>query len=174
MARGYAALGLFNPKNSINVGHVLRAAGAFGAAMVAATGERFRGFPTDTEAARRFLPLLFVDDLRTVIPHDCVPVAIELVEGAKPLTTFPHPPRAFYIFGPEDGSLGRAVTDWCRDTVYIPAGCLNLAACVNVVLYDRLVKRGGHDRDSGARPGRRSFRFTDEQTTAPSGGAEKG
>lgn len=141
--RGFAAIGLVQPKNSINVGHVLRAAGAFGASMVAVTGSRIKGsYLTDTEAVRRHLPLLFVPNLRDVIPHDCVPIAIELIEGAKPLPTFPHPPRGFYIFGPEDGSLGASVLSWCRDVVRVPAGCLNLAAAVNVVLYDRLVKRG--------------------------------
>jgi tRNA(Leu) C34 or U34 (ribose-2'-O)-methylase TrmL len=140
--RGFAAIGLSNPKNNINVGHALRAAGAFGASMIAATGQRAGTFLTDTEAVRRHLPLLFVDDLRSVIPYDCVPIAIELLEGAKPLVTFPHPPRAFYIFGPEDGTLGAAITSWCRDVVYIPCGSLNLAAAINVVLYDRLTKRG--------------------------------
>lgn len=144
--RGYAAIGLATPKNSINVGAALRAAGAFGAAMVAVTGKRLRGFSTDTQCARRRLPLLFVDDLHAVVPHDCVPIAIELAHGAKPLPTFPHPPRAFYIFGPEDGSLGAGITSWCRDVIYIPSGCLNLAAAVNLVLYDRMVKRGEWER----------------------------
>jgi tRNA(Leu) C34 or U34 (ribose-2'-O)-methylase TrmL len=37
--------------------------------------------------------------------------------------------------------LGERVLSWCRDVVYIPTnGCLNLAACVNVVLYDRQSK----------------------------------
>ncbi len=147
--RGFAALGLVQPKNSINVGHVLRAAGVFGATLVAVTGNRMKGsYPTDTEAVRRHTPLLYVPDLRQIIPHDCVPIAIELVERSKPLPTFPHPPRGFYIFGPEDGSLGKSVLSWCRDVIRIPAGCLNLAACVNVVLYDRMVKRG----EWGARP----------------------
>lgn len=139
--RGFSAVGLHLPKNTINVGHALRAAGAFGVSMVAASGRRCKGsFATDTEGARRHLPLLWVPDLRDVIPHDCVPIAIELVEGAKPLPEFEHPQRAYYIFGPEDGSLGESVTSWCRDTLYIPAGCLNLAAAVNIVLYDRMAK----------------------------------
>lgn len=140
--RGYSAIGLYNPKNAINVGHVLRAAGAFGAAMVAVTGRRFKACPTDTEGVRRHLPLLYVEDLRTVIPYDCVPVAIELLPGAMPLTGYVHPERAFYVFGPEDSSLGATVTSWCRDVLYVPCGCLNLAACANVVLYDRMLKRG--------------------------------
>lgn len=52
-----------------------------------------------------------------------------------------HPDRALYIFGPEDGSLDKEIRDWCEDVVYIPTtGCMNLAATVNVVLYDRMAK----------------------------------
>jgi tRNA(Leu) C34 or U34 (ribose-2'-O)-methylase TrmL len=58
-----------------------------------------------------------------------------------PLPGYKHPERALYIFGPEDGTLGHDVLDWCRDVVYVPTnGCMNLAATVNVVLYDRMTK----------------------------------
>jgi hypothetical protein len=111
--------------------------------MVAATGKRFGRCPTDTQKAYRHLPLIQVDDLATVIPYDCVPVAVELLPKAIPMNGYVHPERAFYVFGPEDGTLGHAVTDWCRDVIYIPTEfCMNLAATVNVVLYDRMVKRG--------------------------------
>jgi len=70
-----------------------------------------------------------------------VPVAVEVHPDARPLPEYEHPERAFYIFGPEDGSLKKNVTAWCRDTVFIPTlGCMNLAATVNVVLYDRMLK----------------------------------
>lgn len=46
--RGYCGIGLDNPKTDINVGSVLRAAGIYGAAFVAATGGRFGKAPTDT------------------------------------------------------------------------------------------------------------------------------
>ena len=46
-----------------------------------------------------------------------------------------------YIFGPEDGSISQALIDFADDVVYVPTiGCMNLAATVNVVLYDRLAK----------------------------------
>jgi len=47
---------------------------------------------------------------------------------------------ALHVFGAEDATLGRNVLSWCRDVVAIPGGCLNLAAAVNVVLYDRIAK----------------------------------
>jgi tRNA(Leu) C34 or U34 (ribose-2'-O)-methylase TrmL len=145
--RGYAAIGLVQPKTPVNVGSVLRAAHCYGAAMVATTGQRYTRAPTDTMKAYRHLPVIQADDLHSVVPFDCVPVAIDLIEGARPLTTYAHPERAFYIFGPEDGTLGKSVTSWCRDVVYVPtAFCMNLAACVNVVLYDRMAKQERESR----------------------------
>lgn len=143
MNRGYAGIGLHHPKNPINIGSTLRAAGVYGAAMVAVSGTRYKKHNADTMKAYRHMPLLQVEDLHGIVPYDCVPVAIDIIDGAHSLVNYVHPERAFYIFGPEDGTLGKAVTDWCRDVVYVPTNsCMNLAACVNVVLYDRMAKRG--------------------------------
>lgn len=144
--RGYAALGLVNPKTRANVGSVLRAAGCYDAAMVAISGSRpdyYMGrLATDTQKAYRHIPTLRVDDLFSVIPYDCVPVAVDLLPNARSLVEFNHPERAFYIFGPEDGTLGKAITDRCKHAVQVPTKfCMNLAATVNVVLYDRLAKQ---------------------------------
>ena len=140
--RGFAAIGLSQPKNVENVGSVLRAAACYRAALVAITGRRYHGAKTDTGSFWRHIPTLHGDDLHDLIPLDCVPVAVDLIDGARDLRTYVHPERAFYVFGPEDGTLGKAVTSWCRDTIYVPTnGCMNLAATVNVVLYDRMMKR---------------------------------
>jgi tRNA(Leu) C34 or U34 (ribose-2'-O)-methylase TrmL len=144
MKNNYACIGLFNPKSPDNVGAVMRAAGCYGVNSVFYTGTRYdhaKPFYTDTQKSYETLPLICVKDLKDTIPFGCVPVAVELIEGAKSLTTYKHPARAFYIFGPEDGTLKKAITDFCDDIVYVPTnGCMNLAATVNVVLYDRLAK----------------------------------
>lgn len=143
---GYACIGLLNPKTPPNIGSVLRAAYAFDAAGVYVEGTRYKRSGTDTCAGHKHLPLLQVDNLLSVIPYDCVPVAVEIVSGAKPLETFHHPPRGFYIFGPEDGSLPPRIIERCRDAIRLPSRvCLNLAATVNIVLYDRAAKRGGFE-----------------------------
>lgn len=147
MNRGFACIGLDNPKNRINVGSVLRAAGCFGASMVAVSGPRPQRYvgriASDTQAAYRHMPLMSCADLHEILPYDCVPIAVDLCPGARPLSEYIHPERAMYIFGAEDATLGRRVTDWCRDVVYIPTtNCLNLAMAVNIVLYDRACKRG--------------------------------
>jgi tRNA(Leu) C34 or U34 (ribose-2'-O)-methylase TrmL len=145
--RGFFAVGLVQPKTNINVGSVLRAASCFGAAFVATTGQRYWKAATDTTNASLHRPLFHTDDILSLCPHDCEPVAVELVEGAIPLDQFKHTPRSYYIFGPEDGSLGKSITSRCARTIVIPANmCLNLAAAVNVVLYDRIAKRLGDRR----------------------------
>ncbi len=139
--RGYSAVGLHMPKTPANIGSVLRAAHCYGVGMVAHTGQRYRNASTDTMKAYRHLPLVSADDLQSLVPYDCTPIAVDIVDGARCLTTFIHPERAFYVFGPEDGTLGAKVLGWCRERVYVPtAFCMNLAAAVNVVLYDRMAK----------------------------------
>jgi tRNA(Leu) C34 or U34 (ribose-2'-O)-methylase TrmL len=139
--RGFSCIGLDNPKDDINVGHALRAAGIYKSAFVAASGKRYKSSKTDTMKAYRHLPLIRPRDLKDVIPFDCIPVAVDKIEGAQSLIDYKHPERAFYIFGAEDNTLGERVVSWCRDVIYIPMdGCMNLAACVNVVLYDRMAK----------------------------------
>lgn len=146
--RGFAYIGLYNPKSLENYGSVLRAAGCFDVSLVAAQGVRFpknrriSNACTDPSKACLHIPTIEVEDIMDVIPFGAVPVAIEFIQSARSLVDYVHPERAFYIFGPEDGSVPKSVLSKCRDTVYIPAEfCLNLAATVNVVLYDRLQKQ---------------------------------
>ena len=144
MNRGFAAIGLQNPKTKVNVGSVLRAAMCFDVASEAISGQRVDGswikHASNTLAGHRHIPVM-LGDLRQLIPYAAVPVAVDLVDGAESLVDFVHPQSAFYIFGPEDGTLGKAVLDWCPKRVMVPTQfCMNLAATVNVVLYDRLAK----------------------------------
>ncbi|MFC3095950.1 TrmH family RNA methyltransferase [Alteromonas sediminis] len=144
MSINTVSIGLINPKSATNVGAILRACGCFGGSSVFYTGQRFRyakDFHSDTKNAHLHIPHIGVDDLLSMAPAGASTIAIELVEGATPLPAYSHPENAFYIFGPEDGSVSQTVIDDVDDVVYIPtANSLNLAATVNVVLYDRLAK----------------------------------
>ncbi len=139
-----AYIGLVNPKSPTNVGMVLRAAGCYEADAIYYSGERFnraRKFSTDTKNVQGKIPLNHIERLQDANVNGAVLVAIELVEGATPLMDFVHPQDAFYIFGPEDGSLAKELLAHCEHVVYVPTrGCMNLAASVNVVLYDRMCK----------------------------------
>ncbi|WP_434663803.1 RNA methyltransferase [Aeromonas sp. NJAU223] len=138
------AIGLVNPKSPENVGAVMRAAGCYGAQEVYYTGSRFelaRRFATDTKQMVEKIPLLGVDNLLEFVPAGCTPVLVDLIEGATSLPDYVHPERAFYIFGPEDGTLEPERFAAVKEVIYVPThGCMNLAASVNVILYDRLAK----------------------------------
>jgi len=139
--RGYACIAADSPKDMNNFGGLLRAAHCYGAAMVVLGNDRYRQSVTDTTKAFRHIPFVRVPDVFDALPYDCVPVAVDLVDRAVSLQSYQHPERAFYIFGPEDGTLGERILSRCRDAIYIPTQyCMNLAATVNVVLYDRLAK----------------------------------
>ena len=146
--RGFACVGLYRPKCDGNVGGAIRAASVYEARHVVIAGDRSdwptkgRLERTDTRSSHRHMPVSFVSDLADACPHESVMVAIEIANGAVPLPVFEHPPSAFYVFGPEDGSLPSDVLRRCHHVVSVPtSGCMNLAATVNVTLYDRMAKQ---------------------------------
>ncbi len=144
MAKVTVEIGLINPKSPSNVGSVMRAAGCFQADAVFYTGQRYARaarFNTDTKNQSLNIPLEGLDDILSQLKPQQKVVCIELVEGAIALPDFQHPTHALYVFGPEDGSINQDIVNQADEVVYIPTqGCLNLAATVNVVLYDRQVK----------------------------------
>ena len=140
----YVIIGLCAPKSPTNVGAIMRAAGCYQANEVRFTGERFERankFHTDTKDMQSKIPLKKFTDLSAELSNDVQLICVELVEGATPLPEFIHPAKAMYVFGPEDGSIAQDLINKADSVVYIPTiGCMNLAATVNVLLYDRLAK----------------------------------
>lgn len=152
--RGFACVGLDRPRHQSNIGGVLRAAHCYGASLVVLGGasdrRRHTRYAADTPATYRHTPVIIAADLQDVLPVDCVPVAVDVIPGARPLQGYTHPVRAFYVFGSESRTLDSGVLSWCRDVVYVPTrNCMNLAATVNVVLYDRMAKQSNGTRNSG-------------------------
>ena len=143
----FVSIGLINPKSPSNVGAVMRAAGCYQADEVRYTGSRYdraARFHTDTRDIRLSIPLRGMSELLDDLPAHTRVICVELVEGATALPGFTHPDQALYIVGPEDGSLDQALVDRADAVVYVPTvGCMNLAASVNVLLYDRLAKSAG-------------------------------
>ena len=145
MGRGFACISLDSPKFPENVGSVLRAAYCYNVAQVNIARCRAKDLSNqlNTPMGHRHTPTFIVKDALEYRPFDTQVVAVDLVDGAMPLTTFQHPVRAMYVFGAEDATLGKRILDRAQHRVYIPTrSCMNLAATVNVVLYDRMVKSG--------------------------------
>ena len=64
-------------------------------------------------------------------------VCFEFAKNAMPLTEYQQPQNALYIFESENGRISQQVIDRADAVIYVPVnGCMNLAATVNVMLYE--------------------------------------
>jgi len=126
----------------------MRAAGNFQVDSVFYTGKRYpralmrnQDIPDMRRKIGESIPLCEVGNLFDVALVGMKLVCVEFAENAIALPDYQHPENAFYLFGPEDGTLSQAVIDRADAVVYVPTvGCMNLSATVNVLLYDRLIK----------------------------------
>jgi tRNA(Leu) C34 or U34 (ribose-2'-O)-methylase TrmL len=146
------AIVLFNPKYPHNVGGTIRAASNFGAKLIIFTGDRVSLEPPQDKTKYRlpreermkgYKDVVIIHDEYPFNRFSCAitPVAVELRLNSEILGHFIHPDNGVYVFGPEDGSIPQIYLTHCHRFVRIPSKhCLNLAAAVNVILYDRLIK----------------------------------
>ena len=147
MKNSKISIGLINPKSPDNVHSVMRASGNYGVDSVFYTGDRYMRAmtlnPNAPDISRKVsdnIPLTEVDDLVEAAGELKI-VCVELAENAMALPENEHPLNAFYVFGPEDSTIDQAIIDRADAVVYVPTiGCMNLAATVSVLLYDRMIK----------------------------------
>lgn len=143
---------MINPKFHYNVGAAQRACSCWGLKQLWVTGNRVdvtghgkKGKPRLPREERmkgyKDVKVFNYDYPFDQMPDNAQPVAIELKPGSQSLENFEHPENAVYVFGPEDGSLDKVVLRHCHSLVQIPTRhCLNLAAAINVILWDRSKK----------------------------------
>lgn len=139
---------LCDPKYPHNVGGVVRACAVYGVyevwmsgSRVPLEGEHYR-LPRE-ERMRDYgkVRLAAYDKPLAAFGRSATPVAVEVRDNAEDLVWFEHPLEPVYVFGPEDGNLPASVLGLCHRFVRIPTlHCLNLAAAVCTVLYDRYAK----------------------------------
>lgn len=139
---------LWKPKTPENIGHALRACRCYGARLAvveprmklekAKTKRRIRAVAT--HAANYPWRVVSEGEAADLMASSFV-VPVELTDSSIRLETFEHPRAGLYVFGPEEGAVPSAILDDYGPAVQIPSvGCLNLAAAVAVVLYDRAAK----------------------------------
>jgi tRNA(Leu) C34 or U34 (ribose-2'-O)-methylase TrmL len=145
------AIVLYNPKYPHNVGAAVRAASCFGSKLILFTGERVSIEPSGIkgyrlpreERMRGYKDVTVINDQYPFNRFDksVTPVAVEMRPNSEQLPFFEHPPNAVYVFGPEDGNIPQIMLKHCHRFLVIPSKhCVNLAAAIYLVLYDRVCK----------------------------------
>jgi len=147
--RGFFGIGVERISKPMNVGNLFRSAHAFGADFVFAIApavdiKSIR--KSDTSKTWRHVPLYEYENVAALnLPRDCELVGIELLDEAVDLPSFTHPARAAYVLGPERGSLSPDLVARCAHVVRIPTRfCVNVAVAGAILMYDRLIARGGN------------------------------
>lgn len=146
------AIVMYNPKYPHNVGAAVRAASCFGSDLIIFTGKRVSLEPEGIKGYRlpreermkgyKDVTLINDDYPFNRFNKSITPVAVELRDNSEDLRYFQHPNNPVYIFGPEDGSIPQVMLQHCHRFVVIPSKhCVNLAAAIYIILYDRILKQ---------------------------------
>lgn len=144
MKRGYYGIGIYNGKNSSNVGTLWRSAAILNADFIFTIGRRYQKQASDTMKTPRHIPLYNyenIDDFFSHVPYGCPVVAVELAENSIPLDRYCHRERCIYLLGAEDHGITEKILSKCKETIQIPGEyCYNVAVAGSIVMYDRYVK----------------------------------
>ena len=144
------AVALIDPKYDFNVAQAVRIASCYGVPQVWFNGSRV---PLDGSKGNRLpreermkgyreVQICHGEYLFDAFDSDVTVVGVELTPSSENLVYFEHPEKALYVFGPEDGGLGKVERKHCHRIIQIPTRhCLNLSMAVGTVLYDRHYKR---------------------------------
>lgn len=144
-AAGYFGIGIYQVKNSQNVGMLWRSAYQLGAAFLFTTGTRYKPQSDDVFKSWLRVPLFRYETFDQMIEsaaYSCLVVGVEM--GGETLPGFVHPERAVYLLGAEDGGLPTEIAARCHRLVSIPAvrvASYNVAVAGTLVMYDRMVKQ---------------------------------
>lgn len=141
MARGFFAVGVYHPKNSVNIGTLWRTSGIMGAAFVFTVGRRYKQQSSDTLKTPRHTPLFHfadVEDLRAHLPDACPLIGVELDDRAVNIRDFRHPDRACYMLGAEDHGISPPVLARCQKLIRLDGEeSMNVSVAGSIVIYHR-------------------------------------
>lgn len=148
MKKGFYGVGIYETKDSDNVGTLWRSAMNFGADYIFTIGARYKKQPSDTTKTWRNIPLFeYTDwnDFLEHIPREAELVFVEQTEDSIPLETYNHPKQAIYILGAEDHGIPLDLMRGHRKVQIDSPMCLNVAVAGSIFMYDRKTKQMNHD-----------------------------
>ena len=92
--RGFFGIGLWNTKNSHNLGTLWRSANTYDAGFIFTIGARCKHQISDTLKTPRHVPLYSYrtfEDFYAHMPFDCRLIGVELDSRSQAITEFKHP-----------------------------------------------------------------------------------
>ena len=147
--RGFFGIGIQHTKTEQNIGTLWRSASIMGASFIFTIGKRYKKQASDTMQSWRHIPLYnyeTFDEFYKAMPYDCQLVGIELDDKSEPIETFKHPERCIYLLGAEDNGLTKEAIDKCHKIVQLAGDyCMNVPVAGSIMMYDKILKRGGKE-----------------------------
>ncbi len=139
---GYFEIGIYMPRNGLNVGTLWRSAQQLGAAGIFTIGRPYRRQTSDPFNTPGNIPLRRYENFDQFLenrPSGAQLVGIEM--GGTPLAQFEHPEQATYLLGSEDNGLPVRVQEKCNAVIALEAirqASYNVAVTGSIVMYHRV------------------------------------
>jgi tRNA G18 (ribose-2'-O)-methylase SpoU len=137
-------IGIYYPKNKLNLGTLFRSAYSFGASYTYTIGRKYSTQCSDTVKSINQIPhyhYFNTDDFLDHMPKSSRLIAVELDENAKPIKNFCHPKQACYLLGSEGMGIPKTLLDQCYQIVQLPGTyCHNVSVAGSIILFDRINK----------------------------------
>ena len=140
----YFEIGIYHPRNQLNIGTLWRSAYQLGAAGIFSIGRPYRNQSSDTARTMENIPLrsyLNFDEFMKNRAVGAVLVGIEI--GGTPLASFTHPKQAIYLLGSEDNGFSKQVLGACNEVISIESirsASYNVAVSGSIVMYHRYLQ----------------------------------
>ncbi|MEN6410477.1 MAG: TrmH family RNA methyltransferase [Anaerolineaceae bacterium] len=142
----YFEIGIYHPRNDVNVGTLWRSAYQLGAAGIFTVGKPYKRQTSDTSNTHVQIPLRCYETIEEMLaarPMGAVLVGVEI--GGAPLAAYKHPQCAIYLLGSEDMGLPPKAAALCNDLIAIESvnrASYNVAVAGSIVMYHRLFLGG--------------------------------
>lgn len=139
------AIGMYQPKDTRNLGSLLRTAHLYDVDFTFQIGGVEYRRPTRAPEPTPHIRVESLDDWLdgTATYYDLDMVAVELDTHAVPLSRFAHPENVAYLLGSENRGIPREVLDRIGRIVMVETAGpwpLNVATAGAIVLHDRYVR----------------------------------